>query len=83
MTGQKIRDASVAVAVPVIMVPMMIPVPSLPLVPPIFIGVPIAAIAVPVVVVRSVLLVSRANVDAEPIFCFRLSGCQSNQPEGR
>jgi hypothetical protein len=54
------------------MVPMMVPMPA---VPAIFVGVTIiVAIAVPVVVVRSVLLVSGANVNAEPIVCFGFGG---------
>jgi hypothetical protein len=60
------------------MVPMMVPVPAMP---PIFIRVTIGAIAVVVVVERSVLLVSGVNVDAEPIVCFGVGRCRSNQPE--
>ena len=76
MIGRKNRDASI----PIVMVPMIVPVPA---VPPIFVRVTIAAIAIPVIVVRSVLLVSGANVNAEPIVCFGFAGCQGNQPERR
>ena len=73
MFGQKNRDASIPVVVPIIvsivMVPMMVAVPPLP---PIFIGVTVVAVAVVAVVVRSVWLVSGANVDAKPIVCFGL-----------
>jgi hypothetical protein len=81
MFGQKNRDASIPVVVPIIisivMVPMMVAVP------PIFFRVTIMAVAVSVVIVRSVLLVSGVNVNAEPIVCFRPGGYQSNQPERR
>ena len=51
----------------------MVPVPPLP---PIFVGVTIiVAIAVPVIVVRSFLLVSGVNVNAESIVCFGLGRC--------
>ena len=76
MFGQKNRDASIPVVVPIIisivMVPMMIPVPPLP---PVFFGVTVVAVAVVTVVVRSVWLVSGANVNAEPIVCFGFGGC--------
>jgi len=75
------RDASIRVVVPIIiaivMVPMMVPVP------PIFVGVAVVAVAVVAVVVGSVWLVSGANVNAKPIVCFGLGGCQANQPERR
>ena len=78
------RDASIPVAVSVIisivMVPMMVPVPPLP---PVFVGVTVVAVAVFAVVVRSVWLVSGANVNSNPIVCFRPGGYQSNQPERR
>ena len=81
MIGQKSRDELIPVVVPIIisivMVPMVVPVPAMP---PIFIGVAIGAIAVVVVVERSVL-VSGVNVDAEPIVCFGVGRCRSNQPE--
>jgi hypothetical protein len=74
---RKNRDASILIVISIVMVPMMVPVP------PIFVRVTIAAIAIPVIVVRSVLLVSGANVNAEPIVCFGFEGCQGNQPERR
>ena len=84
MFGQKNRDASIPVVVPIIisivMVPMMVTVPA---VPPIFIRVTIMAVAVSVVIVRSVLLVSGVNVNAEPIVCFGFGRCQGNQSERR
>jgi hypothetical protein len=49
------------------MVPMMVPVPAIP---PLFICVTIVAITTPVVVVRSVLLVTGLHVDAEPVIRF-------------
>jgi hypothetical protein len=80
MIAEKKHDASIPVVVPVIipivMVPMMVPVP---LVPAVFIRVVVVAVAVVVVgVVRSVWLVSGANVNAEPIVCFGFGGCQRN-----
>ena len=76
MFGQKNRDASIPVVVPIIisivMVPMMVPMPA---VPPIFFRVTIMAVAVSVVIVRSVLLVSGVYVNAEPIVCFGFGGC--------
>ena len=78
------RDASISVAVAIIisiiMVPMMVSVPPLP---PVFVGVTVVAVAVVAVVVRSVWLVSGANVNAEPIVCFGFGGCRGNQPERR
>jgi hypothetical protein len=78
------RDASISIVVPIIisivMVPMMVPVPALP---PVFVGVTVVAVAVVAVVVRSVWLVSGANVNAKPIVCFRPGGYQGNQPERR
>ena len=69
------RDASIPVVVPtiisIVMMPMMVPVPSLP---SIFVRVTIVAMAILAVVVRSVLLVSGANVNAEPIVCFGFAG---------
>ena len=56
---------------------MMIPVP------PVFVGVTVVAVAVVAVVVRSVWLVSGANVNAKPIVCFRPGGYQGNKPERR
>ena len=71
-----VTDASIPVVVPIIisivMVPMMVTVPA---VPPIFIRVTIMAVAVSVVIVRSVLLVSGVNVNAEPIVCFGIGRC--------
>src|ERR1700676_642758 len=78
--SEKPRDASIPVVVPIIMVPMMVTVPA---VPPIFIRVTIMAVAVSVVIVRSVLLVSEVNVNAEPIVCFGIGRCQGNQSERR
>ena len=46
----------------------MVPVPA------IFVRVTIMAVAVSVVIVRSVLLISGVNVNAEPIVCFGF-GC--------
>ena len=84
MIGQKSRDASipavVLIIISIVMVPMMIPVPA---VPPIFFRVTIMAVAVSVVIVRSVLLVSGVNVNAEPIVCSGFGGYQGNQPERR
>ena len=79
-----VTDASIPVVVPIIiaivMMPMMVPVPAMP---PIFIRVMVVAVAVVAVVVRSVLLVSGANVNAEPIVCFGFRGRQSDQSERR
>ena len=76
MIVEKKHDASIPVIVPIIisivMVPMMVPVPA---VPPIFFRVTIMAVAVSVVIVRSVLLVSGVNVNAESIVCFGLGRC--------
>jgi hypothetical protein len=84
MIAEKKHDASIPVVVPVIipivMVPMMVPVPSLPAV---FIRVVVVAVTVVTIVVRSVFLVSGANVNAKPIVCLGLGGCQSNEPERR
>ena len=84
MIEQKNRDASIPVVVPIIisivMVPMMVPVPPLP---PVFVGVTVVPVAVVAVVVRSVRLVSGANVNAEPIVCFGFGGYQGNQSERR
>ena len=49
----------------------MVPVPALP---PIFVRVTIVAIAVPIIVVRSVLLVSGVYVNADSI-CFGVGRC--------
>jgi hypothetical protein len=72
MIAKKKHDASIPVTVPIIisvvMVPMMVAVP------PIFLRVAIMAVAVSVVIVRSVLLVSGVNVNAETIICFGLGG---------
>ena len=62
------------------MVPMMVPVPA---VPPIFIRVTIVAIAIRVIVVRSVLPVSGVNVYAETVIGFGFAGCESKQSERR
>jgi hypothetical protein len=59
------------------MVPMMVPVP------PIFIRVTVVAVAFAAVVVRSVLVVSGVNKDAEPIVCFGFGSSYGHQPEGR
>ena len=84
MFGQKNRDASFPVVVPIIisivMVPMMVPVPPLP---PVFVRVMVVAVAVVPVVIGSVLLVAGVNVNAEAIVCFGPGGYQSNQPERR
>jgi hypothetical protein len=84
MFGQKNRDASIPVVVPIIisivMVPMMVPMPP---VPPIFVRVTIVAVSVVTVVIGSVLLVSGVNVNAEPIVCFGPGGYQRNQPQRR
>jgi hypothetical protein len=63
------QDASIPVVVSIVMVPMMVPVPA------IFVRVTIMAVAVSVVIVRSVWLVSGVNVNAEPIVCFGFGGC--------
>jgi hypothetical protein len=67
------REESIPVVVPVIIsivvVPMMVPGPS------IFVRVTIMAVAVSIVIVRSVLLVSGVNVNAESIVCFGLGRC--------
>ena len=80
----KISNASipvvVAIIISIVIVPMMVPVPA---VPPIFIRVMVVAVAVVAVVVRSVLLVSGVNVNAEPIVCFGPGGYQRNQPQRR
>ena len=82
MIAEKKHDASILVVVPVIIpiviVPMMVPVPSLPLVPAVFIRVVVVAVTVVTIVVRSVWLVSGANINAEPIVCFGFGGCQRN-----
>jgi hypothetical protein len=62
---------------------MMVPVPQLPSVPPIFIHVMVVAVPVVPIVIGPVLLVARINVNSESVICFRLSGCQSDQPERR
>ena len=84
MIAEKKHDASIPVVVPIIisivMVPMMVTVPSLPA---IFVRVTIMAVAVSVVIVRSVWLVSGANINAEPIVCFGFGRCQGNQSERR
>ena len=67
----------VAIIVPIVMVPMMVPVP------PIFVGVMVVAVAVPAIVIRSVLWISGANVNAKADICFGFDGCQSDQPERR
>jgi hypothetical protein len=74
------RDASIPIIISIVMVPMMVPVPALP---PVFVGVTVVAVAVVAVVVRSVWLVSGANVNAKPIVCFGPGGYQGNQPERR
>ena len=70
----------VAIIVSIVMVPMMEPVP------PIFIGMTVVVVVtttfVPIVE-RSVLLVSRINVNSEPIVCFGLARCGGNQPKHR
>jgi hypothetical protein len=77
-------NRSIPVAVPIIisivMVSMMVPVPPLP---PIFIHVMVVAVPVVPIVIGPVLLVTRINVNSESVICFRLSGCQSYQPEHR
>jgi len=70
----------VAIIVPIVVVPMMVPVPPLP---PIFVGVMVVAVAVPAIVIRSVLWISGANVNAKAVICFGFDGCQSDQPERR
>jgi hypothetical protein len=51
--------------------------------PTIFVGVTVIAVAwvVLTIVIRPVLWVCRPNVDAEPVICFGLGGCQNKQPE--
>jgi hypothetical protein len=70
MIGQKNR-VLIPIIISIVMVPMMVPVPA---VPPIFIRVTVIAVAVVAIVIRSVMLVSRVNVNPEPIVCFRLNG---------
>ena len=72
MFGQKNRDASIPVVVPIIISIVMVPMPA---VPPIFVRVTIVAVSVVPVVIGSVLLVSGVNVNAEPIVCFGLGRC--------
>jgi hypothetical protein len=67
----------VPIIISIVVVPMMIPVP------PVFLGVMVVSIAVVAVVVRSVLLVSGVNVNAESIVCFGLGRYQGQQPERR
>ena len=57
--------------------------PTVPPVPTIFVWVTIVAVAwvVLAIVIRPVLWVCGAYVDAEPVICFGLGGCQNNQPE--
>jgi hypothetical protein len=71
MFGQKNRDASIPVVVPIIISIVMVPMPA---VPPIFVRVTIVAVSVVTVVIGSVLLVSGVNVNAEPIVCFGFGG---------
>jgi hypothetical protein len=82
-----ISYASIPVVVPIIisivMVTMMVPVPPLPLVPPIFVRVVVIAVSVVAIVIGPELLVSGANVNAKAIICFGFGGCQGNQPERR
>jgi len=75
--------ASIPVVVSIVMVTMMVPVPPLPFVPPIFVRVVVITVAIPAIVIRSVLWVPRPDVNAKPIICFRLGGCQGNQSERR
>ena len=53
------------------MVPMRVPVPA---VPPIFIRVTVIAVAVLAIVIRSVLLVSGANLNAKALICLGFGG---------
>lgn len=80
-TPRESLDASIPVVIPIIipivMVPMMVPLP------PILVCVMVVAMAVTVVIVRSVLLIAGVNVNAKPIVCFGLSGCESNQSNCR
>jgi hypothetical protein len=71
LIGRENRDASIPVVVAIVTVAMMVPVPPMP---PIFICVTIVAITVPVVVVRSVLLITGVHVNAEPVICFGPGG---------
>ena len=84
---KKYRYTSIPVVVPIViaivMVTMMVPVPSLPLVPAIFVCVIVIAVAVPAIVIRSVLWVSGANLNAKALICLGFGGCQGNQPEHR
>ena len=49
----------------------MVPVPPLP---PIFVGVMVIAVSVVAVVIRSVLLVSGANLNAKALICLGFGG---------
>jgi hypothetical protein len=66
---------SIPVVVLVVMVPMMVPMPPLP---PIFVRVTVVAVSVVTIVIRSVLWVSGANINAKPIIGFRVGGRQGN-----
>ncbi len=78
--GRQIGNASIPVVVSIVMVPMMVTVPA---VPSIFFRLTIMAVAVTVVIVRSVLLVSGVNVNAESNVCFGFGRCQGHQPKRR
>lgn len=67
----------VPIVISMVVVSMMVSAPA------IFIRVPVVAIAVVSIVERSVLLVSRVNVNAEPVVCFGFGRCHGNQPERR
>jgi hypothetical protein len=75
--GKQIGSASIPIIVSIVVVSMMVPLPL------VFVGVTVVAVAVFAVVVRSVWLVSGANVNAKAIVCFGLGGYQGNQPERR
>jgi hypothetical protein len=76
----KYRSTSIPVVVPIVVVPMMVPVPPLP---SIFVRVLVVAVAITAIVIRSVLWVFGANVNAKAIVCFGLGGYHGSQPERR
>ena len=75
------RNGSIPVIVSIVMVPMMIPVPSLPLVPTIFVRVMVVAVSVVAIVIGPVFLVARIYVNSKSIICFGFDGRESKQTE--
>ena len=68
------------IIVSIVVVPMMVSVPPLPLVPPIFVRMWIVAVSVITIVIGPELLVSGANVNAKAIVCFGFGGRRANNP---